>query len=98
MADAGERSGRTQARRASQRQPGWVLLVGVLGAACLVIGLIMLPVLRAPAVQSRVIVTSLAFIAAGIILLPVAWIKRVRKRPNSSRDQNAIDADECGRV
>jgi hypothetical protein len=97
MSDSSGESGAPEGRRPPQRQPGWVLLTGLLGAVCLVIGLVMLPMLQAPAVHERVIVTSLAFIAAGIILLPVAWMKRVRTRSNSSRDQNAIDADECGR-
>ena len=74
------------------------MLTGVLGVACLMIGLIMLAMLQAPMVRERVIVTAVVFIAAGIILLPVAWMKRVRPRSKSSRDQNAIDSDECGRV
>ena len=97
MADASKRPGTSPERRARNRQPGWVLLTGVLGAACLMIGLVMLPMLQAPAVHDRVVVTALTFIAAGVILLPVAWMKRVRSRSKSSREQNAIDADERGR-
>ena len=82
MADDGERRRTPQGGRSGLRQPGWVLLTGVLGAACLMIGLIMLPMLQAPAVRPQVIATAVVFIVAGVLLLPVAWMKRVHtKRP-----------------
>jgi hypothetical protein len=82
MSDARERSSGPQLRSGPQRQPGWVLLTGVLGAACLMIGLIMLAMIQAPAVRPQVIATAVVFIAAGVLLLPVAWMKRVhRTRP-----------------
>jgi len=95
MSDGGDQSG---GRRPARRQPGWVLLTGVLGAACLMIGLIMLAMIQAPMVRQRVTVTAVVFIAAGIVLLPVAWMKRVRPRSKSNREQNVLDADEHGRV
>jgi hypothetical protein len=79
MTDGGEQSGGGRKRPVPQRQPGWVLLTGVLGASCLMIGLIMLAMLQAPAVRPKVIATSVVFIAAGILLLPVVWMKRVRR-------------------
>ena len=63
-------------RSQAVRQPGWVVLVGVLATACLVIGLIMLAMLQAPAPHRSVIVTSCAVLAAGVVLMLVAWFKR----------------------
>jgi hypothetical protein len=81
--------------RLTARQPGWVLIVGMFGGACLFIGLMMIAMLQAPSVRPRVIVTACALIAAGIILLPVAWMKRCRGRlaGPTAADERAHEAD-----
>lgn len=76
MAGIERQTGGGPDRLQAVRQPGWVVLVGVLATACLVIGLLMLAMLQAPAPRRSVIVTSCAFLAAGILLMLVAWFSR----------------------
>ena len=67
-------------REARPRQPGWAVLVGVLGVALFLIGAVLLAMLQAPVVRPRVIVTAWVLMASGIILLPVAWLGRRRRQ------------------
>jgi len=66
-------------RNARPRQPGWAVLIGVLGVALFLIGAVLLAMLQAPVVRHRVIVTAWILMASGIILLPVAWLGRRKK-------------------
>ncbi|HXE55725.1 MAG TPA: hypothetical protein VN541_22065 [Tepidisphaeraceae bacterium] len=65
-------------RNARPRQPGWAVLIGVLGVALFLIGAVLIAMLQAPVVRHRVIVTAWVLMASGIILLPVAWLGRRR--------------------
>lgn len=77
-------------RPPSVRQPGWVLLLGVLGVACLMMGLIMLAMLQAPVVRWGVILTSRVYIAAGLVLFSVAWFNRRRRHKIASEGPMTI--------
>jgi hypothetical protein len=88
MDDASERSTQTLAPPAPVRQPGWVILVGVLGAACLMIGLILLPMLQAPVLRPGVIAVADVLIAIGLALLAFAWSRRTRGRNAKLENKN----------
>lgn len=75
------------------RQPGWAVLVAIVGGACLFIGVILMAMLQAPSVRQRVILTACAFLLAGIVLLPIAWMKRARRPSPSAADERAHEAD-----
>ena len=62
--------------RPPRRHPGWAARVGVLGIAFLLIGLVLVLMIQAPGVRHRVVVTGWVLIAAGALLLPVAWLGR----------------------
>jgi len=70
-----------------------VVLCAMIGIACLIIGLMMLAMLQAPVVRPRVILTSLAFIAAGIMLVPIAWMKRARRPSHTPAEHRAQELD-----
>jgi len=74
------------------------VLCGMTGLACLMIGLMMFAMIQAPAVRHRVIVTSLAFIAAGLLLVPVAWLKRARRPSPSAAEHRAQELDRHGQT
>lgn len=78
MAGIEKQTGGGPDRSHAVRQPGWVVLVGVLATACLVIGLLMLAMLQAPVLRRGVIVTGCAFVTAGVLLMLVAWFSRRR--------------------
>ena len=60
------------------RQPGWVLLLGVLGIALIVVGLMMVLMINAPIVRWRTIIIGSVMLATGLVLLPLAWLLRNR--------------------
>ena len=65
----------------TRRHAGWAVLVGTLGVACLIIGLVLVGMIRAPAVRHPVVTTAYAFIAAGLLLVPLAWLGRRPRDP-----------------
>src|SRR4051812_20773310 len=75
------------------RQPGWVVLCGLMGVSCLLIGLMMLAMIQAPSERPQVILTSLMFVGAGVVLLPIAWMKRVRRPSPTAAEQRAQEID-----
>ena len=62
----------------SRRHPGWATLAGTLGIALLTTGAMFLTTLEAPVVRRRMIVAACVLIAAGFVLLTVAWLGRGR--------------------
>lgn len=60
------------------RHAGWAVLVGMLGAAFIMIGVVLVAMLQAPSVQRRAVVTGFVLIACGLLLLPLAWRGRHR--------------------
>lgn len=58
------------------RQPGWVALLIVLAASCLMMGAVLLGMLEAPVVPHKVIAAACVCIALGLVLIPVAWMGR----------------------
>jgi len=69
---------RQQEPRLPVRQPGWVLLLGVLGIALIVVGLMMVLMINAPVVKTRTIVIGAVLLGAGLVMLPLAWFLRNR--------------------
>lgn len=49
------------------------MLIGVLGIALIMIGGMLVAMLQAPVVRPRVIVTGFVLIAAGLVLMVIAW-------------------------
>jgi hypothetical protein len=80
-------------RSQGRRQPGWVVIVAMFGAACIIIGLMLLAMIQAPAVRPRVWMTGCGFLIAGVILLPIAWMRRVRRPSPSAAEHRAQEAD-----
>lgn len=54
-------------------------MIGVLGIALIMIGVMLVATLDAPVVRTRTVVSGFVLIAAGLVLLPIAWIGRAGK-------------------
>lgn len=67
---------------ARPRHAGRAVIVGVLGIALIMIGVMLVAMLQAPVVRPRVIVTGFVLIALGLALLPVAWLGRRHHGPD----------------
>ncbi|HSU68091.1 MAG TPA: hypothetical protein VLJ39_14535 [Tepidisphaeraceae bacterium] len=65
----------------SPRHAGWAALVGVLGIALIMIGVILVAMLDAPVVRHRIVITGFVLVFCGLLLLPVAWFGRHRHKP-----------------
>lgn len=51
-------------------------MIGVLGIALIMIGVMLVAMLDAPVVRTRAVVTGFVLIAAGLVLLRIAWVDR----------------------
>lgn len=58
------------------------MLIGLLGVALIMIGIMLVAMLQAPVVRPRVIVTGFVLIAIGLVLLPIAWLRRRHAGPD----------------
>ena len=61
---------------ARPRHAGWAALVAVLGVVFILTGVMLVAMLQAPVVRTRIVVTGVVLIAGGLVLLPVAWLGR----------------------
>lgn len=66
---------------AHPRHPGWAVLIGVLALVFVIIGVTLIAMMQAPVGRRRVVVTGFVLIAAGLVLLPVAWLGRHGRGP-----------------
>jgi hypothetical protein len=57
------------------------MLIGVVGIALIMIGGMLVAMLQAPVVRPRVIVTGFVLIAAGMVLMVIAWLGRRHRGP-----------------
>jgi hypothetical protein len=52
------------------------VIVGVLGIALMLIGLMLIAMLQAPVVRPRIVITGFVLLGIGGALMPVAWLGR----------------------
>ena len=78
--DGPECTGSRSSPNQRPRYPGWAALLVVLAVALLLIGAMLLGMMQAPVPRQRTIVTASVTIAAGLILLPIAWLGRRKSR------------------
>jgi hypothetical protein len=58
------------------RYSGWALLVGVAGIAVMMIGIMLIAMVQAPAAPHRTVISGFVMLASGFLLLVVAWLGR----------------------
>ena len=75
------------------RPPWWVPVVAIFGAVSFLAGIMFLLRLRSPGPHSHSVAIAAALIIAGIILVPVAWMKRVRRASPMAAERRALEAD-----
>jgi hypothetical protein len=80
MPGVDERNSMSPAPPEGARYAGWATLVGVLGIALIMIGIMLVAMLQATVVRPGVVITGFVLIGGGLALLPVAWRGR---RPKS---------------
>ena len=75
------------------RRPWWAPGVAIFGAVSFVGGIVFLLRLRNPGPHSHSLAIGALLIIGGVILVPVAWMKRVRGRSHLSAEARAQEAD-----
>jgi hypothetical protein len=58
------------------RYAGWATLVGILGIAMMMIGIMLVAMAQAPAAPRRTVIGGFVMLASGFLLLVVAWLGR----------------------
>jgi len=75
------------------RPPPWVVVVRIFGAVSFVTGTVYLLRLRNPGPHSHSLAIGISLIFAGVVLFPVAWMKRVRRPSHNAAEERAQEAD-----
>jgi len=58
------------------RYAGWAMLVGVVGIAVMMIGIMLVAMAQAPSAPQRTVISGFVMLASGFLLLVVAWLGR----------------------